>query len=104
MPSLPSYKHLFETSRRVNWNLEDRVGPGKQLDFTRPFPPETFAQTEALAFLAPEERLALNQIRAPRWTFLGSSLGNRNFLAVLANISDEAAARVEQASKSFALH
>ena len=38
---------------------------------------------------------------ALRWTFLGSAMGNRNFLAVLAGVSDEAAARVEQAAKSF---
>ena len=41
---------------------------------------------------------------ALRWTFLGSAMGNRNFLAVLASISDEAAARVEQAAKSFTPH
>jgi hypothetical protein len=38
------------------------------------------------------------------WTFLGSAMGNRNFLAVLASISDEAAARVEQAAESFTPH
>ena len=64
MHSLSTYEHLFETSRRVNRNLEDLVGPGKRLDFTRPFLPETFAQTEPLAYLTPEERLTLNQIRA----------------------------------------
>lgn len=64
MISLPSYQHVFETSRRVNWNLEDLVGHGKRLDFTRPFLPETFAQTAPLVFLTREERLRLNQIRA----------------------------------------
>jgi hypothetical protein len=44
------------------------------------------------------------QHRALRWTFLGSAMGNRNFLAVLASISNDAAARVEQAAKSFAPH
>jgi hypothetical protein len=38
---------------------------------------------------------------ALRWTFLGSAMANRNFLAVLAGISDEAAVRVEQTAKSF---
>jgi len=33
--------------------------------------------------------------------FLGSAMGNRNFLAVLASVSDEAAARVKQAAMSF---
>ena len=44
------------------------------------------------------------QHRALRWTFLGSAMENRNFLAVLASVSDEAAARVEQAAKSFSMH
>jgi hypothetical protein len=44
------------------------------------------------------------QHRALRWTFLGSAMANRNFLAVLASISDEAAVRVEQAAKSFTTH
>jgi hypothetical protein len=64
MPSLPNYQHLLETSRRVNWRLEDLLGEGRRLDFTRPFLPESFAQTEPLGFLKPAEKLKLNQIRA----------------------------------------
>ena len=64
MAALQSYQHLLETSRRVNWHLEDLVGEGRRLDFTRPFLPETFAQTEPLGFLSPAEKLKLNQIRA----------------------------------------
>ncbi len=64
MTSLQNYQHLLETSRRVNWRLEDLLGEGRRLDFTRPFLPETFAQTEPLAFLEPAEKLKLNQIRA----------------------------------------
>jgi hypothetical protein len=41
---------------------------------------------------------------ALRWTFLGSAMGNRNFLSMLAGVSDEAAGRVEQAAKSFTPH
>jgi len=44
------------------------------------------------------------QHRALRWTFLGSAMENRNFLAMLASVSDEAAARVVQAAKSFTPH
>ncbi len=44
------------------------------------------------------------QHRALCWTFLGSAMGNRNFLAALAGVSDKAAARVEQAAKSFIMH
>ena len=64
MTALQSYQHLLETSRRVNWRLEDLIGEGKQLDFKRPFLPETFAQTAPLDFLSPLEKLKLNQIRA----------------------------------------
>jgi hypothetical protein len=64
MPAPQNYQHLLETSRRVNWRLEDLVGGGRRLDFTRPFLPETFAQTEPLVFLRPAEKLKLNQIRA----------------------------------------
>ena len=59
-----NYRQLLETSRRVNWSLEDLVGEGSRLDFTRPFLPETYAQTKPLEFLRPEEKLKLNQIRA----------------------------------------
>jgi hypothetical protein len=64
MPTPPSYQHLLETSRRVNWRLSDLLGEGRRLDFTRPFLPETFAQTEPLGFLSPAEKLKLNRIRA----------------------------------------
>jgi hypothetical protein len=64
MNALQSYQHLLDTSRRVNWRLEDLVGEGRRLDFTRPFLPETFAQTQPLGFLSPAEKLKLNQIRA----------------------------------------
>ncbi len=41
------------------------------------------------------------QHQALRWTFLGSAMENRNFLAVLASISEEAATRVAEAAKCF---
>lgn len=64
MNALQNYQHLLETSRRVNWRLEDLVGGSRPLDFNRPFLPETFARTEPLGFLDAAERLKLNQIRA----------------------------------------
>jgi hypothetical protein len=64
MPALSNYQRLFETSQRVNWRLEDLLGEGRRLDFTRPFLPETFARTEPLGFLNAAEKLKLNQIRA----------------------------------------
>jgi hypothetical protein len=44
------------------------------------------------------------QHRALRWTFLGSAMANRNFLDALASVSEEGAARVQQAASSIALH
>lgn len=64
MTALRDYQELLETSQRVNWRLEDLTGEGRRLDFTRPFLPETFAQTAPLNFLSQAEKLKLNQIRA----------------------------------------
>jgi hypothetical protein len=64
MAPLKNYQDLLETSQRVNWRLEDLIGEGRRLDFTRPFLPETFAQTAPLDFLCQAEKLKLNQIRA----------------------------------------
>lgn len=64
MSALQSYEHLLAASQRVNWRLEDLVGEGRRLDFTRPFLPEIFARTAPLVFLSPAEALKLNQIRA----------------------------------------
>ena len=58
-----SYERLLEISKRVNWRVEDIIGPDKPMDFTRPFMPESFARTGELDFLSPDERLKLNQIR-----------------------------------------
>ena len=58
-----SFEAILETSRRVNWRIEDIIGGDKKLDFAKPFLPETFARTERLAFLTPGERLTLNHIR-----------------------------------------
>jgi hypothetical protein len=58
-----SYERLLETSKRVNWRVEDIIGADKPMDFSKPFLPETFARTATLDFLSPAERLKLNQIR-----------------------------------------
>lgn len=59
-----SYERLLETSKRVNWRLEDIIGDDKPMDFSKPFLPESFARTAPLDFLSRTERLKLNQIRA----------------------------------------
>jgi hypothetical protein len=63
MTASHEYQQVLETSHRVNWRLEDLVGAGKSLDFSRPLLPETFARTGTLSFLNEKERLLLNHIR-----------------------------------------
>ena len=59
-----SYERLLTTSKRINWRIEDVIGPDKPMDFSKPFLPESFARTVTLDFLSEAERLKLNQIRA----------------------------------------
>jgi len=58
-----SYESALAASGRINWKVEDIIGGGKKLDFTKPFLPESLAQVNGLAFLTPMEKLRLNQIR-----------------------------------------
>lgn len=64
MQTHQSYQDLLETSRRIQWRVDDLIGGDKGLDFSRPFLPETFARTSPLTFLTPDEQLILNHIRA----------------------------------------
>ena len=58
-----SYQAAVAASESIHWRIEDIIGGEKRLDFTRPFMPESLAQTEPLTFLIPEEKRILNQIR-----------------------------------------
>jgi hypothetical protein len=58
-----TYESALSAAEKVNWKVEELIGGDKQLDFTRPFLPESLARTEALSFLSPEEKLTLNHIR-----------------------------------------
>ena len=58
-----SYQSALAASERISWKVDDIIGGDKQLDFTRPFMPESLAQVKQLSFLNPEEQLTLNQIR-----------------------------------------
>jgi hypothetical protein len=59
-----SYQSALAASERIGWKIEDLIGGDKQLDFTKPFMPESLAQVKQLAFLTPQEQLTLNQIRS----------------------------------------
>jgi hypothetical protein len=58
-----SYQSALEASERISWKVDDIIGGDKQLDFTKPFMPESLAQVKQLSFLTPEQQLTLNQIR-----------------------------------------
>jgi hypothetical protein len=58
-----SYESALSASERIGWRIEDLIGGDKQLDFSKPFMPESLAQVKQLAFLTPQEQITLNQIR-----------------------------------------
>jgi hypothetical protein len=58
-----TYRQALEASEKIDWRVEELIGGDKRLDFRKPFMPESFARTQLLSFLSPDERLALNQIR-----------------------------------------
>jgi len=58
-----TFERTLKASEKSSWSLDDVLGPGDRLDFSRPFLPEPLARAET-SELAPAERTKLNQIRA----------------------------------------
>jgi hypothetical protein len=58
-----SFKDVLDRAERVTWRIEDLIGGEKQLDFSRPFMPESLARVATLDFLTEREKRILNQIR-----------------------------------------
>lgn len=58
------YREILAASEKVRWRVDDLMGPGHALDFSRPFLPESLARVDALDFLTPAEKRTLNQVRA----------------------------------------
>jgi hypothetical protein len=58
-----TFKDCLQRAERISWRVEDLIGPGKTLDFSRPFMPEGLAWTASLDFLSEAEKRTLNQIR-----------------------------------------
>jgi hypothetical protein len=58
-----SFRETLVASQRINWRIEDIIGGDKQLDFFKPFMPESLARVENLYFLNDDEKLVLNQIK-----------------------------------------
>jgi hypothetical protein len=58
-----NFKDVLGRAERITWRVEDLIGEGKTLDFSKPFMPENLARVEALDFLTAAEKRTLNQIR-----------------------------------------
>lgn len=58
-----SFRETLVASQRINWRIEDIIGGDKQLDFSKPFMPESLVRTQNMYFLTSDERLVLNQIK-----------------------------------------
>jgi hypothetical protein len=65
-----TYQGVLEASEKINWRVEDLIGDGKQLDFTKPFLPESLARVKPLTFLTAREQLTLNQIRGNGYLYM----------------------------------
>lgn len=58
-----SYEEVLFAAERNAWRVEDLIGGERRLDFSKPFLPDSLARTQALTFLARDERRVVNQIR-----------------------------------------
>ena len=58
-----SYEEVLSSAERYAWRVDDLIGGAKQLDFAKPFLPETLARTRELNFLDRDEQRSVNQIR-----------------------------------------
>lgn len=58
-----TYSGALAASEKVRWTIQDVIGEKNQLDFSKPFLPESLARVESLSFLTPKEKRVLNQIR-----------------------------------------
>lgn len=58
-----NYKTLLAKSQAVNWTVDEVLGC-RELNFKKPFLPESLAGTAELTFLNTQEKLLLNHIRA----------------------------------------
>jgi len=63
MQTIHTYESIWQDAQRVNWRVDDLIGPDKPLDFSKPFLPESLARVSEISCLSPEEQLILNQIR-----------------------------------------
>jgi P-aminobenzoate N-oxygenase AurF len=62
-----NYEATLTSSLRAQWQLDDVLREGQELDFSRRFLPESLARTGALETLTPSEQHILNQIAAHQY-------------------------------------
>jgi len=65
-----TYQAALAASERIHWRVEDLIGGDKQLDFDKPFMPESLARVEPLSFLNQVEKRVLNQIRGHGYLYV----------------------------------
>lgn len=65
-----TYEAVLAASERARWRLEDLIGDGQRLDFSKPFMPESLARVERLSFLTEKDRLTLNHIRGHEYLYI----------------------------------
>jgi len=65
-----NYKDTLARAEQIRWRVEDLIGGEKKLDFSKPFLPESLAQTGQLNFLSARERVLLNQIRGHGYLYM----------------------------------
>jgi hypothetical protein len=70
IPGAYSYADTLATSQRVNWRIEDIIGPDKPLDFSKPFMPQNLARIDTLDMLDDTEKLVLNHIRGHGYLYI----------------------------------
>lgn len=58
-----TYQSALTASESIHWRIEDIIGGGKSLDFSRRLMPESLAFVDSLTFLDNDEKRILNQIR-----------------------------------------
>ena len=64
------YPTILAASKRAAWQLDDVIGPGAELDWSKPFMPENLARTAGLDMLSEAEKLTLNHVRAHEYLSL----------------------------------
>jgi hypothetical protein len=67
---ITAFRPILAAAERVTWRVEDLIGAGRALDFSRPFLPEDLARVEELDRFTAGERLVLNQIRAHTYLYM----------------------------------